>query len=222
MTTHDATHPKITEIASLADHYPGVVIILDEQANRVRYMSPTGLRKLGVTVPELTALGPGYYERYFNLEHAHDYVPKVVELLERNDLSYAVTFFQQVRTGAGGTFEWYLSTARILTQDAAGHPELIICFACPIDPETHITPKVRRLLDENNFLRRHHQQFARLTPREREVLRLLALGHSAPEIAGQLFISAQTAETHRRNIRQKLGAESVFELGEFARAFDLI
>ena len=43
-----------------------------------------------------------------------------------------------------------------------------------------------------------------LSDREREVLRLLALGHTNQEIAQMLFISVRTAETHRAHIMQKL------------------
>ncbi len=46
-----------------------------------------------------------------------------------------------------------------------------------------------------------------LSEREREVLRLLALGHTNQEIARQLYISVRTAETHRAHIMQKLRAE---------------
>jgi DNA-binding CsgD family transcriptional regulator len=222
MTDTEKITQTLAEIAATADHYPGVVIVLNDRAERVEYMSARGLRQLGATVEELRALGPAYYERYFNPEEAHEYVPKVVELLERNDLAYSVTFFQQVRTGPVRQFAWHLSTARVLAQGAAGQPLLIICLSCAIDPESHITTKVQRLLEENNFLRRHASTFARLTPRERTVLRSLALGHSAPETAQGLHISVQTAETHRRNIRQKLGTSSAFDLGQYARAFDLI
>jgi hypothetical protein len=48
------------------------------------------------------------------------------------------------------------------------------------------------------------------------------LGKSTTEIATELFISATTAETHRRNIKQKLNAPTIFELSQYARAFDLI
>ena len=43
-----------------------------------------------------------------------------------------------------------------------------------------------------------------LSEREREVLRLLARGHTNQEIAKMLFISVRTAETHRAHIMQKL------------------
>ena len=55
-----------------------------------------------------------------------------------------------------------------------------------------------------------------LSDREREVLRLLALGHTNQEIAGQLYISVRTAETHRAHIMQKLRLSSRAELVRYA------
>ena len=61
-----------------------------------------------------------------------------------------------------------------------------------------------------------------LSDREREVLRLLALGHTNQEIAKQLFISVRTAETHRAHIMQKLRLSSRAELVRYAIAHDLL
>jgi two-component system, NarL family, response regulator NreC len=55
-----------------------------------------------------------------------------------------------------------------------------------------------------------------LSDREREVLRLLALGHTNQEIAKQLYISVRTAETHRAHIMQKLALSSRAELVRYA------
>jgi two-component system response regulator NreC len=55
-----------------------------------------------------------------------------------------------------------------------------------------------------------------LSEREREVLRMLALGHTNQEIAQQLFISVRTAETHRAHIMQKLRLSSRAELVRYA------
>jgi two-component system, NarL family, response regulator NreC len=51
-----------------------------------------------------------------------------------------------------------------------------------------------------------------LSEREREVLRLLALGHTNQEIAKRLFISVRTAETHRAHVMQKLRLSTRAEL----------
>ena len=55
-----------------------------------------------------------------------------------------------------------------------------------------------------------------LSEREREVLRLLALGHTNQEIAKQLYISVRTAETHRAHIMQKLRLTSRAALVSYA------
>ena len=61
-----------------------------------------------------------------------------------------------------------------------------------------------------------------LSDREREVLRLLALGHTNQEIAKQLYISVRTAETHRAHIMQKLRLSSRSELVRHALAQGLL
>ena len=61
-----------------------------------------------------------------------------------------------------------------------------------------------------------------LSDREREVLRLLALGHTNQEIAGQLYISIRTAETHRAHIMQKLRLTTRAELVRYAIAQGLL
>jgi DNA-binding NarL/FixJ family response regulator len=55
-----------------------------------------------------------------------------------------------------------------------------------------------------------------LSDREREVLRLLALGHTNQEIAKMLYISVRTAETHRAHIMQKLALTTRAELVRYA------
>ena len=55
-----------------------------------------------------------------------------------------------------------------------------------------------------------------LSDREREVLCLLALGHTNQEIAKMLYISVRTAETHRAHIMQKLGLQTRADLVAYA------
>ena len=55
-----------------------------------------------------------------------------------------------------------------------------------------------------------------LSDREREVLKLLALGHTNQEIAKQLYISVRTAETHRAHIMRKLQLSTRAELVRYA------
>jgi DNA-binding NarL/FixJ family response regulator len=61
-----------------------------------------------------------------------------------------------------------------------------------------------------------------LSDREREVMRLLALGHTNQEIASKLYISVRTAETHRAHIMQKLRLANRAELVRHALAQGLL
>jgi DNA-binding NarL/FixJ family response regulator len=55
-----------------------------------------------------------------------------------------------------------------------------------------------------------------LTPRELEVVKLIAEGHTSEEIAGQLFISKKTVDRHRANVLEKLGMRNRVQLTRYA------
>src|SRR6185437_8934308 len=69
--------------------------------------------------------------------------------------------------------------------------------------DTPVTPSVDAELDQ-------------LTPREREVMRLLARGYAYKEIASELFISIKTVETHASNVLRKLQLSSRHQLTRWA------
>jgi DNA-binding NarL/FixJ family response regulator len=59
-------------------------------------------------------------------------------------------------------------------------------------------------------------ELGQLTPREREVLQLLARGYTYAEIAGQLVISVKTVETHASNVLRKLQLQNRHQLARWA------
>jgi two-component system, NarL family, response regulator NreC len=61
-----------------------------------------------------------------------------------------------------------------------------------------------------------------LSPREVEVLKLIALGHTNAEIAASLFLSVRTVESHRAHIQQKVGLTTRAELVGYARERGLL
>lgn len=212
---------KINAVAAIANELPGVVIIHNKDL-ALEYLSPRGEATLGVQLEELKQMGLQYFETFFNPDDAEEYIPRIVNLLKQPNMQDDVTYFQQVRGRGETNWTWHISTSKVLLHDDAGQALLFITFSMPIDPRHHLTTKVTRLLEENSFLRNNYPRFASLGKREREVLRLLAMGKNSSEIAAELFISVATVETHRRNIKQKLDTSSLFGLMEYARAFDLI
>ncbi len=61
-----------------------------------------------------------------------------------------------------------------------------------------------------------------LSPREKEILRLLALGYTQQQIADELFLSRRTVEAHKSHIYQKLGLRSRAELVRYAIEHGLV
>jgi two-component system response regulator NreC len=78
--------------------------------------------------------------------------------------------------------------------------------------EEFVSPRVAARLDA---LQRSLTDDA-LSPREVEVLRLIALGHTSVEIARKLHLSPRTVETHRAHIHRKLGLATRAELVRYA------
>jgi DNA-binding NarL/FixJ family response regulator len=76
-----------------------------------------------------------------------------------------------------------------------------------------ITTLVRDYVERGG---RGEEQFDVLTPRELEVLKLIAEAHTSKQIADALFISIKTVERHRQNILDKLGMRDRVELTRYA------
>lgn len=100
----------------------------------------------------------------------------------------------------------------------AAEEELLAAIEVVAAGGTHMSAAVRE------GLRRVAEQPPQsdLTPREEEVLRLVARGHTNAEIAGALSLSVRTVETHRNHIQQKLSLSSRPELVRYALEHDLI
>jgi len=82
--------------------------------------------------------------------------------------------------------------------------------------KTFFSPEISKMLVEDYIreirTRGVEDSYDLLTPREREILQLLAEGKSNKEIAQALNLSLYTVETHRRNLQEKLNLHSLAEL----------
>jgi DNA-binding NarL/FixJ family response regulator len=107
----------------------------------------------------------------------------------------------------------------LLKTDAAR--DLVAAVEALRRDKTYFTPKVAAMVLDG-YLRRENGTTPdppvrkRLTPREREIVQLLAEGKSSKEVAVILGLSVKTAETHRSNIMRKLDLHSVSDLVLYA------
>ena len=129
---------------------------------------------------------------------------RVVFLTVHADVSYITEAF---RAGAAGY---------VLKQSAA--EELRSAIKAVHEGRTYLTPLITKDF-LNDILAAEegvNSVNVTLTPREREVLQLLAEGHAVKEIASILDISPRTVEFHKYNIMEKLGLRTTAELTQYA------
>ncbi len=211
----------ISEINAASSFIPGVIIVHDAVTFKVVYMSQKGLDILQINMSDLESMGVDYFFTYFNEEDVNVYLPKFVDLIQRNIMEEEISFFQQVRSGINEPWEWYLSATRLVHREN-NLPSLSLTIAQPVNDLKNIANKLDRLMEEHLFLKQNMKRFSILSIREKEILKLLANGKTNEEIANLLFISTNTAKTHRRNIKAKLEANHTIDLHKYASAFDLV
>jgi len=102
----------------------------------------------------------------------------------------------------------------------ATREELLLAIKSVHKGESFISPMVsHKVIDgflDRNLSIKQSSSWETLTPRERQILKLVAEGHTNKKIADSLFISVKTVETHRSNIMSKLAIHNVQELTAYA------
>lgn len=101
----------------------------------------------------------------------------------------------------------------------AAFEELATAVRTVIDNRTYLSPAISDVVIEAYRSARQSEQAGTdcvLTPREREVLQLIAEGHNTKRIAGIMQVSVKTVETHRKHLMERLGIYSIAELTKFA------
>jgi DNA-binding NarL/FixJ family response regulator len=104
----------------------------------------------------------------------------------------------------------YPGLAKALIRAYVAHPDATTPSTVPLEPR--ITPQTAGLA----------QKLRVLTPREVEVLTLVAGGRTNQEIADQLVLSIKTVQVHRANVMEKLGLHDITQLVRFAIRYGLI
>jgi DNA-binding NarL/FixJ family response regulator len=104
----------------------------------------------------------------------------------------------------------------------AADVELVAAIRAVAAGERYVHPTLGARMVAADATARQRAETDPLSEREREVLHLLALGHTNQEIADMLFISVRTAETHRAHIMRKLGLTTRAELVRYAIAEGLL
>jgi DNA-binding NarL/FixJ family response regulator len=91
--------------------------------------------------------------------------------------------------------------------------ELVIAVRTVAAGDTFVTPSIQAKLRE---LQQHGRAATLLSQREREVIKLIALGHSSKEIGRLMSISPRTVDTYRNRLMDKLGLNTLADVVRYA------
>lgn len=155
---------------------------------------------MDITLPDISGI-----EATRRLRQSHPDLP-VVALTIHEDEQY---FFEMLQAGASA-----------YVPKRAAPEDLMNAIHAVINGEVYIYPSLAKLLVAD-FLSRANEDINKatvdgLTPREQEVLAVLAEGLSNDEIADKLAISRHTVARHRENLMRKLNLHSRSELVKYA------
>jgi DNA-binding NarL/FixJ family response regulator len=151
-----------------------------------------------ITMPHLNGI-----DALVHLRQSGDQVP-VVFLTMHQDVSFAL---RALDAGASGF---------VLKHSASA--ELVSAIHAALEGKTYLTPRLAGEVLESMKKQpvKGRDQLASLTPRQREVLQLLAEGRAAKQIAASLAISVRTVEFHKVQLMEALGLHTNAELIHFA------
>jgi DNA-binding NarL/FixJ family response regulator len=189
-------------IRALLSTIEGVEVIAEagngrEALQLIRELQPD-IVLLDITMPELSGLEV--------LKESKKDFPdlRVIILTVHEAGEYAM---EALRAGAAG----------YLPKSAAAN-ELQVAIKIVSRGETYVSGEVSRktLLEFSKGATEHTHFLARLTPRQREILTLIAEGHSTKDIGRTLNISAKTVESHRAQLMERLDIHDVAGLVRFA------
>jgi RNA polymerase sigma factor (sigma-70 family) len=192
-------------LAALLSKQPDLQIVADASDGRAavalaKHHSPD-IVLMDITMPDLNGI-----EATRQITAASPRT-RVIGLSAHTDLRNAG---EMLRAGAKG----YLIKDGVID-------EIVLAIKTVMTGKVYLSPKVAAVLKYNDPKNTDPNSkiataFVRLSPREREVLQLMAEGKSTKEIAGDLKVSVKTVETHRRQIMEKLNLFSVAELTKYA------
>jgi DNA-binding NarL/FixJ family response regulator len=195
-------------IRSLLEKMPGVEVV-GEAADGREALNLVKTHLPNVVLMDIAMAGLNGLEATARIVRDHPNVRVIILSMHANE-EYVL---QTLRAGASG----------YLLKDAAT-AELELAIQAVARGDTYLSPAISRRVIEDYLGRTSGEKgpLEQLTPRQREILQLVAEGRSTKEIAFVLSLSVKTVETHRTQLMDRLGIHDVPGLVRHAMRMGLV
>ena len=191
-------------LRTLIEKQPGTEVVGEADSGRMALKLTRELKPdvviMDITMPDLNGIEA--------TRQIHSEIPgvKVIALSMHSDKRLVAGILM---AGASG----------YLLKEDCDSGELARAIRAVATNQTYLSPKIGEVVIKDyvrHLSRTTSSSFSLLTPRESEVLQLLAEGKNTKEIASSLYVSVKTVESHRSKIMEKLDIHSIAELTKYA------
>lgn len=204
---------RIQSLEGLLNNVPAMLYTHQNSTKTVNWCNRYMEDVTGYTMAEMNSMGLDFFK---DIMHPDDFELAVIaqqSFKENKNIFGGVLRFRKRGTD---NWCWLAGIAIPYTRDEQGNVQEVICafvdMTMAMDTNDQLT---EAMLDV--MRRKHEDLISKLTPREKEILKLSVKGLNNKEIAAALNLSRYTIETHRKNIRIKLKVRNTTELIALAR-----
>lgn len=199
----------------ISEILPGTLHINSLDDFSLLYFDKSGEEVYKCSFEEVRSKGFAIMDEVIHVGDTMAIIPQMQKFVEENDHNANLSFFQRLKGIGEKKYKWYYTNCKL--SDIG-----LISISYQVKDLKKHKVLIEKILDENAFFKENFQKFQLLTKREKEVLKELALGKTAPQISEEFCISINTVKTHRQRIFEKLEARTITELYKYAFHFDLI
>lgn len=207
---------KFTDIKELVDQMPGIFHVNDKDTLVINHLNAEGEEWGMLSADEINAMGLEYFIQNIHPDTLKYAGPRFLKFYKEATDNQLNAEFQQIKDPRTGKYELFFTVCKPFKQH-----NLLLTSSNPVKNLGELSERMTRIAGEEYFIRKNFRQFRSLSPRETEVLELIADGFTNKEISHCLFISCETVKQHRKKIKKKTGARNTAELVKFALAFNL-
>ncbi|BDD03136.1 response regulator transcription factor [Aureibacter tunicatorum] len=142
-----------------------------------------------------------------------------IEILKSNISVLTETNYLKLKNTQSKIYEWHLI---IFINLSDSRTDKIRIHTFPVDKILIWSNYIDETIQNRKYFNDNKKVFLNLTEREREVLKLIALGEKNQSIASLCEMSIETVKSHRKKILKKLNTNNPYQIMKFAEIFEVI